>query len=193
VSEDGRGPVGVFAWLDRAATAVRRATPGPMLVRAGLFGAGLLAEVVAWPPAVVLGRPVPLLLLFAVLPAVAPRSRLVSGVIILTMLGWLVSTSAYDEPITYWRPVLLAALLYLVHTLAALAAVLPYDAVVSPGVLGGWLRRSGVVVLLTCVVAMFTLLVPQYVTGQRYLVASLVGLALMIGLAGYLAALVRRR
>jgi hypothetical protein len=164
-----------------------------MLVRVGVFGAGLFAEVVGWPPAVVLGRPALLLVVFAVLPAIAPRGRLVTGVIVLTMLGWLASTSAYLEPVTYWRPVLLAALLYLLHTLAALAAVLPYDAVLSPGVLSGWLRRYGVVVLLTIVVAMFTLLIPQYVAGQRYLVASLAGLALMIALAGYLAALVRRR
>ena len=41
--------------------------------------------------------------------------------------------------------------------------------------------------------ALFTLLVPAYLGSHRYLVASLVGLGVMIGLAGYLAALVRRR
>jgi hypothetical protein len=71
--------------------------------------------------------------------------------------------------------------------------VLPHDAIVSGTVLTRWLLRAGLVVVLTAAVAMFTLLVPAYLGGQRYLVASLVGLALLTGLAGYLAALVRRR
>jgi hypothetical protein len=195
VSEGGRPgrPGGALGWVDDATTVVRRAAPGPILVRAGVFVAGLLAELIAWPADVVLGRLVLVLLGIAVLPVFAPRSRLVTGVIFATVFGWLAATSAYGEPIGYWRPVALAALLYLLHTLTALAAVLPYDAVVSPGVLAGWLRRAGVVVLLTAAVAMLTLLIPQYVGGQRYLAASLVGLALMMLLAGYLAALVRRR
>jgi len=46
---------------------------------------------------------------------------------------------------------------------------------------------------LTVIVALFTLVVPAYLGGHRYLVASIFGLAAMIGLAGYLAALVRQR
>ena len=78
-------------------------------------------------------------------------------------------------------------------TFGSLAAVLPYDAVISPGVLVRWLRRCGTVVLLTAVVAMFTLLLPRYLPAARYLAASLVGLGLMLALAAYLATLVRRR
>jgi hypothetical protein len=191
---EGRQPrTGASSWLDDAATFVRRAAPGPMLVRAGVFGAGLLAQAVAWPNAVLLGRALLVVIVIAMLPVLAPRSRLVTAAILVAVAGWLTATTAYGEPLAYWRLILLAGLLYLLHTLAALAAVLPFDAVVSPGVLSRWLLRAGVVVLLTVAVAMFTLLIPFYLGGQRYLAASLVGLAVMVGLAGYLALLVRRR
>ncbi|GAA5195324.1 hypothetical protein GCM10023322_61800 [Rugosimonospora acidiphila] len=184
---------GVRARAEEWLTAVRRTGPGPVLVRGGVFMAGALAQVVAWPDPVITGRAVLALVVVPILPVFAPRSRMVTLVIFAAVLGWLARTTAYSEPITYWRLVVLAGLLYLLHTLAALAAVLPYDAVISPGVLSRWLVRWGIVVLLTAVVAMFTLLIPVYLPGQRYLVASLAGLALMAALAGYLATLVRRR
>lgn len=183
----------VLSWIDNLIDGVRRTAPGPMLVRAGVFVTALAAQLVAWPAALVLNRTILVLVVLAVLPVLAPRSWLVSLVIFAGVLGWLASTTAYQEPLTYWRLVLLAGLLYLLHTLAALAAVLPYDAVISPGVLVGWVRRCGVVVLLTAGVAMFTLLLPSYLPGQRFLVASLVGLGLILAVAAYLAALVRRR
>ena len=192
--QDPRAPrTGPLSFVDDVTTTVRRAAPGPMLVRLGVFAAGLLAQVVAWPGAVLAGRALLVLIVLAVLPVLAPRTRLVTVGIVAAVLGWLAATTAYGEPLRYWRVVLLAGLLYLLHTLAALAAVLPYDAVVSPGVLGRWLVRAGVVLLLTVAVAMFTLLIPVYLGDQRYLLASLVGLAVTAGLAGYLALLVRRR
>jgi hypothetical protein len=186
-------PDGVLSWIDNWLSMVRRTAPGPVLVRGSVFVAALLAQLVAWPGAVVLGRPVLALLVIAILPALFPRTWLVTMDILVTVIGWLVGTTSYGGPVTYWRLVLLAGLLYLVHTLAALAAVLPYDAVTSPGVLARWLRRCGAVVLLTAAVAMFTLLLPAYLPGQRFLVASLAGLALTVAIAGYLATLVRRR
>ena len=171
----------------------RRIGVGPALVRGGLFSAGLLAQVIAWPTEVVFAWPVLILVVVAAAPVVAPRTRLVTTAILVAVSGWLAATTAYGESVAYWRLVLLAASLYAVHVLAALAAVLPYDAAVDPVVIAGWLARAGVVVLLTVVVALFTLVVPAYLGTHRYLVASLVGLAVMIGLAGYLAALVRRR
>jgi hypothetical protein len=171
----------------------RRIGVVPALVRGGISFAGLLAQVIAWPTEIVFAWPVLILVVVAAAPAVAPRTRLVTVAILTAVAGWLAATTAYGESVAYWRLVLLAASLYAVHALAALAAVLPYDAAVDPVVVAGWLARAGVVVLLTVVVAMFTLLVPAYLGTHRYLVASLVGLAVMIGLAGYLAALVRRR
>jgi hypothetical protein len=179
--------------VEAAVVAARRLGPGPMLVRGGLFLAGAIAQLVAWPTDVILGRWVVLALAVAFLPVVAPRSRVVTITIMTAVLGWLAATTAYGESVAYWRLVLLAASLYGVHTLAALAGVLPYDSVVSGAVLTRWLIRAGLVVALTVVVAMFTLLVPAYLGSHHYLLASLAGLVLMTGLAGYLAALVRRR
>ena len=86
----------------------------------------------------------------------------------------------------------LAAALYLQHNLSALAAVLPYDAIIGPGVLLRWLARAGAVVALTAGLALFAVVAPLYVSG-RYLLASLAGLALMGLIVGYLARLVGRR
>lgn len=167
--------------------------PAPLLVRGALFLAGLVAQAVAWPVEVTFASSGLLLVLAAAIQMVAPRTRLVSGFLLSVVLGWLVATTAYGEPVAYWRLVILAAALYGVHTLAALAAVLPIDAIVSVDVLAQWLLRAAVVVGLTVIVALFTLVVPAYLGGHRYLVASLFGLLAMIGLAGYLAALVRQR
>ncbi len=179
--------------LEAFVVAARRLGPGPMIVRAGLYLAGVVALVVAWPTNVIFGRWVLFALVIAAVPVLAPRTRLVTLTIMTAVVGWLAATTAYGEAAAYWRLVVLAASLYAVHTLAALAAVLPYDAIVSTTVLARWLLRAGLVVALTVVVAMFTLLVPEYLGGRRYLLASLVGLVLMTGLAGYLAALLRRR
>jgi hypothetical protein len=189
VGTGDRAPGRVEELLLRA----RRIAVGPALVRAGLLLAGLLAQFVAWPTEIVFAWPVLVLLAIAAAPVVAPHTRLVTAAVLAAVVGWLAATTAYGEPVAYWRLVLLAASLYAVHVLAALAAVLPYDAAVEPVVVAGWLGRAGVVALLTVAVAMFTLLVPAYLGGHRYLVASLFGLAVMVGLAGYLAALVRRR
>ena len=185
----GDQPKGLEALLRE----VQRIGPGPLLVRGALFFAGLVAEAVAWPVEVTFNSTGLLFVLAAAVPMTAPRTRLVTAFLLTGVLGWLVSTTAYGESLAYWRLVIVAAALYGVHTLAALAAVLPMDAIVSMDVLANWLLRAGVVVGLTVIVALFTLVVPAYLGGHRYLVASILGLAAMIGLAWYLAALVRQR
>ena len=192
----GAGRRGSPGWPGTVGAMVRQAQrlgPGPLLVRGGLLLAGVVAQAMAWPLEVTFNPTGLLLVLVATLPVFAAGTRLVTAFLVTAVLGWLVATTAYGEPVAYWRLVILAAAMYGVHTLAALSAVLPVDAVVSAGVLAQWLLRAGVVVALTVVVALFTLVVPAYLGGQRYLLASLLGLVAMIGLAGYLAVLVRRR
>lgn len=179
--------------LEELVRQVQRMGPGPMLVRGGVFLAALVAQAVAWPVEVVFASSGLIFVLAAMIPMVAPRTRLVTAFLLSVVVGWLVATTAYGESLAYWRLVIVAAGLYGVHTLAALAAVLPMDAIVSMEVLANWLLRAGMVVGLTVIVALFTLVVPAYLGGHRYLVASILGLAAMIGLAGYLAALVRQR
>jgi hypothetical protein len=182
-------------WRDQLNEAVyraRRTTPGPLLVRGGVFVTGLLGLLLAWPFGVVAGPGALVLVVLAAVPAFAPRGRLPAAVILASVGGWLMATMVYAEAPAYLRLVLLATALYLQHNLCALAAVLPYDAVIAPGVLLRWLARASVVVLLTAVLALFGSVAPLYLSGS-YLAASLAGLALMGLTVGYLARLVGRR
>jgi hypothetical protein len=98
----------------------------------------------------------------------------------------------YGEPVQFWRLVTVAGLLYLAHSLAALAAGLPYDAVVAPEVLAGWLVRALLVVAASAMLALVVLVFGEVVRGGGYLAASLVGLVAATALAAVLAWLLRR-
>jgi hypothetical protein len=183
---------GISTRLARLSTMTRRATAGPLLVRGAVYLAGLVAEFTAWPSSTVLSKGVIVLGLAALLPVLFPRSLVVSAFLLVTVAGWLASTTAYAEPLSFPRLMVLVAALYLVHTLCALAAVLPYDAVLDANVLARWILRAGLVIVLTGMVGLFAVAVPQWLGDARYLVASLVGLALVAGLAVYLGSLSRR-
>jgi hypothetical protein len=183
----------IQARLDELVGRIRRISPAVLLVRSGIFAAALAGLVLAWPYELVVGPGLPVFVVLATLPAFAPRGFLPTSVIGLAVLGWVVTVHWYGEPVSYPRLVLLATALYLVHTLCALAAVLPYDAVVAPTVLVRWLGRAGLVVVLTAVLAVFALAFPALLGGRTFLVASLAGLALMAATVAYLAHLVRRR
>ena len=157
---------------------VKRATPGPMLVRLAVWGAGVLALALAFPAKLTPDpRALAILAGLALLPTVAPRSRMVSFLIFTAIFGWVVSTLGYEEPITWLRLIGLAAALYLLHTGAALAAVLPYDTVVAPGVLVGWLLRTIGVVAVSAVLGVVVLKLTDWIGIGTSLVASLAGLA----------------
>jgi hypothetical protein len=97
------------------------------------------------------------------------------------------------EPVTFWRLVGLAAALYLGHSLTALAAVLPYDAIVEPEVLARWLSRAFLVVAASAALALALLVGSAVWGGEPLLIASLLGLGVAVGLAALLAWLLRRR
>jgi hypothetical protein len=172
---------------------IRRTTPGPLLVRLGLFVAAVLAQVVAWPQAVTVGPAFLVFLVLALLTTFFPRGLVPTLYLLVTLAGWLGNTVLAGLAPDLPDLLLLAGTLYLVHNLAALAAVLPYDAVVAPGVLLRWLGRAGVVLALTAVLGLFAAVVPAYLGDHTYLLASLLGLALMAVTVAYLARLVRRR
>jgi hypothetical protein len=176
-------------WL--LATA-RRTTAAFLLLRLGVFLVTLAALLVAAPFPVVASRWAAALVLVALAPAAWPRTGAVTAVLLVAILGWLAATTVYGEPVGYFRLVALAALLYGAHVLAAVAAVIPNDAIVAPGALLRWLPRTGLLLAVTALVALLGATLPDLVGGQRFLVASLVGLALMAGLAYYLARLVNR-
>ena len=168
-----------------------RLGPGPLLVRSAVFGCAAAALAVAYAPMGVRGGTAALVLV-AVLPALFPRSMATTIVLFIAVTGWVLS-GGYAGALTVVRLVLAAALLYLLHTSAALAAVLPYDAVVSPRVLLGWLARAAVVLAGTAVFAVAVAVTAQRTGGRTYLAATLVGLGAMAGLAALLAAARRLR
>jgi hypothetical protein len=167
-----------------------RAAAGPLLIRVGVAFFAAMSLVLAF-PAVVLHNVAAIALtgVVAVLPAAFPRTRLVGLAIFACAFGWLLGTIVYDQAITVPRLIGLSTALYLMHSLAALAAVLPYDVVLSPGVLAGWLLRAGGIVAVSAIVSVALLVAVKLVIGPVFLIASLVGVVA----AGTLAWLVARR
>ncbi|WP_326551486.1 hypothetical protein [Micromonospora sp. NBC_01813] len=183
---------------DRAAsarTAASRATLAPLLVRAALAVVTLLALLLAYPGPGELGDDRLYLALFAVamLPALAPRGHAPTVAILIGVVGWVLATTAYGVPVQLWRLLAVGSLLYLTHSLAALAAALPYDVVLSPEVPVRWLVRVAGVLLASAVLVVLLLAVAGQTAGQPFLLAVLAGLAVGVGAVALLAALVKRR
>jgi len=86
----------------------------------------------------------------------------------------------------------LATCLYLGHTLTALAAVLPYDALVNLDVLTGWLTRAVAVILISAVLTVIALGLSSDLAGGAFLIATLVGLAGAVSATLLLTRLLRR-
>jgi hypothetical protein len=183
---------GITRRIERTRTTVVRATALPLLVRGGIALAFVLALMVAWPTALTASRYVVLLSLVGVYPAFAPRGRGVTAAVLVVVGGWILDTTWYDARVALWRVLSIAALLYLGHTLAALAAVLPYDAIVNVDVVGGWLARALLVVLISAVLTVITLGLTAELAGGAFVIATLVGLAAAVGITLLLGRLLRR-
>src|SRR5205814_6360279 len=130
------------------------------------------------------------LVLVAALPALFPRSMATTIVLFIAVTGWVLS-GGYGGALTVVRLILAAAPLCLLHTSAALAAVLPYDAAVSPRVLLGRLWRGAVVLAGTAVFAAAAAVAGQPTGGLPDLFPTLRGRAGMAGSAA-LASTARR-
>jgi hypothetical protein len=165
----------VRGWLGYMRTIVRRSTAGPLLVRLSIFVMGAAAMILAYPPEVVLGSKVFVLIGAALVAALAPRRFPVTALILAAVAGWLVNTAEYG--LSLWRLLLLMGLLYMIHSAAALAAVLAYDAVIAPGALARWYIRSGLVVAVSGGAALVILALPAYIAGTRNVLFMLVGTA----------------
>jgi hypothetical protein len=184
--------------MRRVLTVVNRASPGPLLVRCAVFLGALGALAVALPSELFTSRAVVAIPLLAVWPAVAPRGRGATAVALVAVAGWLLATSMDGRQPRLLPLVTLAALVYLTHSLAALAAVLPYDVVVAPEAVVRWLARTGLVVVFATALAVAALGVAGVGVagagvGGTSLAAVVAGAAVALGLAALLAWLVRRR
>jgi hypothetical protein len=180
------------ARLDRLQRTVSRATLAPFLVRLGIALCFFLAMAVAWPADLAFGRLGVLLYLAAIYPAVAPRGIGPSLVIILVAAGWVLDTTWFDARVALWRVLAIATLTYLGHTLAALAAVLPTDAIVTMDVITTWLVRAAGAVLVSAVLTVIALGLTSALAGSAFLIATLVGLAGAVAVTLLLARLLRR-
>ncbi|MEE6305955.1 hypothetical protein V1634_03795 [Plantactinospora veratri] len=173
--------------------AVGRITLVPVLVRAGVFGCALVALLLAYPERPSDPRLLGLLVVAALAPAVAPRRNWPTMVLLAAVGAWVAATGWYDQQVELWRLLALATFLYLTHTLAALAAVLSYDAVVAPEVLARWVARALGVALASAVLSMPLLAMDGRFGDRSFVVALLGGLVLAVCAAGLLGWLFRRR
>jgi hypothetical protein len=130
--------------------------------------------------------------LVAVYPAFVPRGRGATLSALVAVAGWLVDTAGYDARVALWRVLTMATLLYVGHSLTALAAVLPYDAVVNVDVVGNWLARALLVVLVSAVLTVVALGLTSDLAGGAFLIATLVGLAGAVGATMLISRLLRR-
>ncbi|MEV7624484.1 hypothetical protein [Actinoplanes sp. NPDC089786] len=183
---------GITNRLTRMQTAISRATLVPLLVKTGVAATFAGAMIVAWPAAIVFGQFVLPLLLFAIYPAFAPRGRGPTLAVLVVVGGWVAGTTWYDGRVEAWRVIAIGTFLYLGHTLAALAAVLPYDGVVNLDVVVRWLLRAGAAVLISAVLTVIALGLSDALAGSAFVLATVVGLAAATAATLLLARLLRR-
>ncbi|WDZ86886.1 hypothetical protein [Micromonospora cathayae] len=179
--------------VEAARYAVRRVTLLPLLVRVGVFLTVLTGFAVAYPMAVWTGQALLALLVTALLPALGPRRYWPTFAALVTVGGWLYATFGQGQSIALWRLLLLTALLYLGHTLCALAALLPYDAVVDPDLVLRWLARAAGVLLVTWVLGVLLLTVGGVGGDRGMLAVTIGGLAVAVLVSALLGWLLRRR
>jgi hypothetical protein len=183
----------VRSWIADSIQMARRATAAPTLVRLTAAAAALVSLGGALPTSMVFSRGVLLLAPLAIGVGLFPRTRWTSLVALLAVVAWLVTTLAGQNTVTLWRTVLLAGGLYLMHAAAALAAMLPYDAVVAPGLLVRWLIRVVLVLIASLGVAVSGMVVVGELQAVRTLAAPIIGSAIAAAIAGLLAWQIRRR
>ncbi|GIJ28602.1 hypothetical protein Vqi01_37640 [Micromonospora qiuiae] len=175
-------------------TAVGRITLAPVLVRLGIFLAALVGLLLAYPAEVVAGQALGALVVVAVLPALAPRRFWPTFAALVTVAGWLLATDMYDRPIALWRLMVVAVALYLTHTLCALVALLPYDAVVDPELIVRWLTQAAGVLLATSVFGVLLLeLARAGGNADGWQAVTVAGLLIALAVTAMLAWLLRRR
>jgi hypothetical protein len=184
---------GLSGRAERWRKAAGRATAVPFTIRCGILFTGLLAVGVAW-PAELLSSPrfMSVALGLVIWPALAPRGRGGTAAALTAITGWLIDTAGYGSPVELWRVLALAGLLYLAHTLTALAAVLPYDAMVNFEVPALWLGRAMLVVLISSVVIVLALGLTADLGGDAFQLATLAGLVAATAVTMVLARMARR-
>lgn len=177
----------------RARAWSRRATRSALMVRAAILLSGLGAMVLALPPAARPGPAVLMAALLAYLAAAAPGGIWVPVLELGAVVAFVGGLALDAHPAPLPEVGVLAALLYLHHSFAALGAVLRTDAVVPAVVLRRWAGRAGVVLAASagtglCVLALGQQAVPAW-SGTTFVALGVLG---ALGSAATLAWLGRR-
>ena len=188
--------------VSRAEQAVRRGTarvrtfaPGPALVRGSMLVFGILAMIAAMPgPMRGSGWSYLVTIALVLVGALRPDGPWVTATELIVVGVWLLGGLIYHEPRGLPGTLLLAALLYLHHGTAALAAALPIRGRLAPSVLLGWLVRTGSVLLGTVLFGVVaTVLFPPSGTGHESILLPVVGLVAALAAAAGVAYLLHRR
>ncbi|MFE2613714.1 hypothetical protein ACFXA2_08895 [Micromonospora chalcea] len=173
--------------------AAARVSPLPLLVRGGIFLTVLAGFLLAYPVQALTARSLLALAVAAVLPAFGPRRIWPTFTALVTVAGWLLATLGFDRPPALWRLLAVATLLYLAHSLCAIAALLPYDGLIDPDVVFRWLGRAGGVVLASAVLGVVLAWLGGVGGTDGSQAATVVGLLVAVGLSALLGWLLRRR
>jgi hypothetical protein len=178
--------------IARARRIMARATALPLAVRAAIFVSALMAQAFAYPVQVLMGSSAVLVIIVSALPALWPRTAVVTVSWVVIVTGWVLTSTLFAGVASLPRLLGLTACLYLVHTGAALATVLPYDAVVEPSVVARWALRAVLVIAAAGGASVAALSWVGRLQPRTFLVSTLVGLALTV-LIGWLLTLAVRR
>lgn len=170
-----------------------RVTAATLLLRGITFVFTLIAAIYAIPSFTFDPRVILAAVGAALAVAVVPGSRVVSVVLGACVLGWTLGYLGRLDEMDALQLVLFGGALYLAHSSAALSAMVPPDAVVSPEVLVRWYGRAFAMVAASAVLALVLIVGASTIAGfNGTFVASLVGLAAAAVLVAALVRLARR-
>jgi hypothetical protein len=173
----------VLDWIRKA----RRTQPGPALLRAVAGLAAFVALAVVAPQPGQAFAFIPL----GIVVALFPRTRVVTITAAVAVLLWLIDTIGVTS-IPVGRLAVLAVSLYVMHSAAAIASVLPYDAAVAGAVLGRWARRAAAVTAVGVGVGLAGMAVIGQLPAQRSIIGPIVGAVVATALVAVLALQYRR-
>ncbi len=171
------------AWVSRLA----RVTTVPLVLRGIVFAAAWLGLWMAVPSAVATLRVALILIVVALVPALAPGSRAVDGVMLTIVALWVVSVLAVGQAAGPVHTYLTASALYLAHSAAAFAAVLPYDSVVDGQVVLRWAARSALMLAAAGVVTAAVVALAPVVGQTTSMLALFAGLGIAVAVIALLA------
>jgi hypothetical protein len=179
--------------VNRFLEKVSRVTAATLLLRGITFAFTLIAAIYAIPSFSFDPRLILVAGLAALAVAAAPGTRIVSIVLGAAVIGWTLGYLGRLDELSPMQLVFFGGALYLAHSSAALAAVVPSDAVVSPEVLVRWYGRAFAIVAASAVVALVLIVGASMIAGfNGTFVASLVGLGAAAILVAALVRLARR-